>query len=65
MTESEKERVELEEYRRDEAEMEAYEDAKAEGEVCPDCGTVMDYECIGSDADGNRQEWAHTCPKCD
>jgi len=62
---NEKEREELEEYRREEAQMDAVNDAKAEGEICPDCGAVMKYECISSDADGNRQEWAHVCPNCD
>jgi len=65
MTESEKERLELEEYRREEAEQEAREEALGDAEKCPECGAVMRYECISSDADGNRQEWAHMCPNCD
>ena len=56
---------EKEEYDREEREAEFREDMKDEGEKCPDCGAVMKYELISSDADGNRQEWSYMCPKCD
>lgn len=36
-----------------------------EGELCPDCGGPMRYECISTDADGNRPEMGFMCPKCD
>lgn len=36
-----------------------------EGEKCSDCGTIMKYTVISSDADGNRKEMGYVCPKCD
>lgn len=41
------------------------EEEQEEGERCPDCGAVMKYECISSDADGNRKEYEYVCPNCD
>ena len=36
-----------------------------EGEKCPDCGAIMRYVIISTDADGNRPEYGYECPNCD
>ena len=59
MTEKEKE-----EYRIEEAICDERDDC-AEGERCPECGTIMRYEVISTDADGNRPEMGYMCPECD
>jgi len=64
MDDKEKEEYDREE-REDEWRQEQQEEYDSEGEKCEDCGTVMRYECISSDADGNRQEMGYVCPKCD
>jgi len=61
--------VEKEEYDREEREQEWREEQEAEyaseGEKCPECGTIMRYVVISTDADGNRPEMGYMCPKCD
>ena len=59
MTEKEKE-----EYRIEEAICDERDDC-TEGERCSECGTIMRYEVISTDADGNRPEMGYMCPKCD
>jgi len=44
---------------------ETYEDCLDASECCPKCGAPLEYVCISSDADGNRQEWRDVCPNCD
>lgn len=56
---------EKEEFRIEEAINEEREDRESESEKCPECGAIMKYECISSDADGNRKEWGYMCPNCD
>ena len=57
--------AEKEEYDREEREQEWREEQEAEGERCPECGTIMRYEVISTDADGNRPEMGYMCPECD
>ena len=58
---------EKEEYDREEREDEWRQEQEdyADFGKCEKCGTRMRYECISSDADGNRQEMGYVCPKCD
>jgi hypothetical protein len=37
---------------------------KDDFERCETCNEPMEYVCHSTDADGNRQEWGHYCPKC-
>ena len=43
---------------------EHFEGEDEDGESCEDCGGVLSYELLSTDADGNRQEWGFYCKNC-
>ena len=41
-----------------------WEDDDEEFEVCRECGGRLSFECVSSDADGNRRGFGSVCLKC-